>query len=76
MAKNQKPKQDTTNVDYEYERNKEELTFQPNIVRKQVSVEAVVSQDKYAQKQMERLAKGREEKERIKMMTERGKMPQ
>ena len=62
-------------MDYEYERNKEELTFQPKIVKKQATAEAAVGQDKYVQRQTERLAKGREEKERIKMMTERGGMP-
>ena len=31
LSKGQKVKSDKTNVDYEYERNKEELTFQPKL---------------------------------------------
>ena len=42
--------------------------------RKQEQANSVV-QDKHVQKQMERMEKARQEKERIKMFTERGEMP-
>jgi len=78
MRKKQIDKTDKAKEDYEFEKQSAECTFAPNLSRKparpkKVS-EAVASerQQKTMQKQLERLNKAREEKERIKKMTERG----
>lgn len=79
LAKPQKDKTDKTKEDYEFERNQQECTFQPKMnarAKQSVQVESgAVTSDKAVQKQIDRLNKAREEKERIKMYTERGAMP-
>ena len=80
LAKHQKNKQDKTKEDYEFEKNVQECTFQPklqaNQARKNIpEIGQSVTQDKHVQKQIDRLNKGREEKERVKLYHERGEMP-
>lgn len=80
LAKNnaQKNKVDKSKEDYEYEKQKNECTFAPkiqnnnNIVRNAEGVQLNVVQDLFVKKQIERLNKGREEKERIKNFMENG----
>ena len=77
LKKDQKDKQDKSKQDYEYERNKEELTFAPKITSHhntapQRNTDESVVHDRAVQKQVERLNKAREDKDRIKNMTERG----
>ena len=73
LARQQRPKTDKTSEEVEYEKNREECTFAPQCRRKQ-------SVDKPMEKQMsvhelrevERMKRAREEKERVKRFTERG----
>lgn len=59
--------------EYWYERSKDELTFQPNINKKQVREEEPpnILEIKGTEKQLERLAKAREDAAWKKKMTER-----
>jgi hypothetical protein len=77
LAKHQKVRQDKTKEDYEYERNKEELTFAPkiqssNMPQRNTEQQVNLVQDKFVQKQIDRLNKGREEKERVRLFMEKG----
>lgn len=72
-------KRDKAKEDYEFEKQAQECTFAPNLSRKPVTkpqsaakTAASERQQKTMQKQMERMNKAREEKERIKTMTQRG----
>eukprot|EP00347_Sterkiella_histriomuscorum_P000078 403377271 len=74
LAKHQKVKQDKSKQDYEFERNQQECTFQPKMVSKTSNLNDVsamnapgVSNDKHVQKQIDRMNKAREEKERVKI---------
>lgn len=71
------PKEDRTSEEIEYEKNKDACTFAPN-VKKFIDRQATVDQDvkilddKTVQKDVERMKRAREEKERVRQMTERG----
>lgn len=68
-------KTDKTKEDYEYEKNKDELTFKPKMYTKpgsSASKKTTIENDRAVQKLKERMEKARDEKERIKMITERG----
>jgi hypothetical protein len=76
----QRPKQDKTTEQIEFEKAQKELTFQPNVERK-MSIKQMdpyeannikITDDKVISKDIERIRKAREEKERIKQFTERG----
>jgi hypothetical protein len=65
-------KKNKESEEYWYERNKDELTFKPQINREPVSdVGPNIMEIKGTNKQLERLAKARKEAEWKKMMTER-----
>ncbi len=68
-------KQDKTKQDYEYERQREECTFAPKmhkpIPREQNKGLAEVG-NKNIEKDIERMKKARDERERVKKYTERG----
>jgi hypothetical protein len=71
------PKEVRTAEDIDYERNKDVCTFAPNckrfIDRQAPSTTDVnILEDKTVQKDVDRMKRAREEKERIKRMTERG----
>ena len=72
-----KEKQDKTTEEVEFEKAKEELTFQPNLTKKKPKT----AKKKYnvnqrsVQDNIERMRRAREERERKKMMTERGYVP-
>lgn len=72
-----KEKQDKTANDYEYEKNKEELTFQPNITKKKVkkNTRRQLDSKRSEEDAIERMRKARQERERVKQMTERGYVP-
>jgi hypothetical protein len=76
----QKPKQDKTTEQIEFEKAQGELTFQPNAERKMSmrqmdpyeSTQFKITDDKVISKDIDRIRKAREEKERVKLFTERG----
>ncbi|CDW71596.1 UNKNOWN [Stylonychia lemnae] len=82
LAKNQKRmhKQDKTTEEIEYEKQKEECSFVPNVHKINNQSECLpptqherpIVDDKYIQKDIERKRKAREERERVKKFTERG----
>jgi hypothetical protein len=69
---------DRTKEEIEFEKNKEECTFKPICDRLKLDQSngnlgaRKLSEDRYVQKDIERMKKAREEKERIKKLTERG----
>jgi hypothetical protein len=70
-----KIRNDKTTEEIEYERNKSECTFAPKLERLDVEDQRNrnrIKEDKFIQREIDRLKKGREEKERIKKFTERG----
>lgn len=74
-AKFLKIKSDKTTEEVEYERNKSECTFAPKLERLDVEEcknKNIIKEDKFIQREIERMKKGREEKERKKKFTERG----
>jgi hypothetical protein len=76
LSKPQIQRTDKSKTDYEFERNEKECTFAPKVKSTFVSKggpPAVV--DKYTQKQIDRLNKAREEKERIQSFKQRGEPP-
>lgn len=71
----QKPKQDKTTEEIEFEKASGQCTFAPNIARIHQDLNAgasVIQEDKIVQKEIERMKKAREERERVKKFTERG----
>ena len=73
----QKQKEDKTTEEVEFEKAKEELTFQPNLQKKKPKTAAKkyrVNQ-RSVQDNIERMRRAREERERKRMMTERGYVP-
>ena len=74
--KQQINKTDKSKEDYEYEKSKDELTFKPKMYTAKpgssASKKTSLDNDRNVQKQKERMEKARDEKERIKMITERG----
>ena len=77
MRKAQKNKTDKAKEDYEFEKQADECTFAPNIKPKKIKkavgpAEKTERQLKAEQKQMERLQKAKEEKERKAGMFTRG----
>lgn len=78
LSKPQIQKTDKTGVDYEFERNKEECTFAPKLKTPStvtIKPSQPVANDKHVQKQIDRMNKAREEKERKKGFLERGEPP-
>jgi hypothetical protein len=75
---NKRQKEDKTTEEIEFERNKDECTFAPNKDRQMRTLEVESTNDvkildnKFVQKDVERMRKAREERERIKKFTERG----
>ncbi len=75
-----KPKTDKTSEEIEFEKFKEECTFAPNSQRVKISSQVMrnqepetpITEDKFVQKEIERMKKAREERERVKKYTERG----
>ena len=73
-------KQDKTTEEIEYEKQKEECVFVPNMHKSINQSECLppthherpIVDDKYIQKDIERKRKAREERERVKKFTERG----
>lgn len=78
-AKAKKGRQDKTKEEYEYERNKEECTFQPSIkpnmaaMRSKANVSVNLNNEDL-NKYQDRMNKAREERERKKKFTERGEV--
>eukprot|EP00347_Sterkiella_histriomuscorum_P024180 403332030 len=76
----QKPKTDKTTEEIEFEKAKDECSFAPNRNKVNNQSEQLPTtqhdkpliEDKYVQKDIERLRKAREERERVKKYTERG----
>lgn len=78
-AKTKKARADKTKEEYEFERNKEQCTFQPQIKHAAVRSTHVPNQDSssgntHLQKYHDRMKKAREEAERKKRFTERGEV--
>ena len=72
-----RPKTDKTTEEIEFEKAREECTFIPNAKRQStdfvpVQPDARVKDDRYVQREVERMRKAREERERVKKFTERG----
>lgn len=64
---------DKTREEFDYEKSKDELTFKPKMVTKPGQSSATKKGDnatnnKYVQRQLERMERAREEKERIRLM--------
>jgi hypothetical protein len=78
-AKTKKARQDKTKEEYEFERNKEQCTFQPQIKHAAVRSTHLPNQDSasnnaHMQKYQDRMKKAREEADRKKKFTERGEV--
>jgi hypothetical protein len=77
IKKTNQIKQDKTAEQYEFEKNKEELTFQPNLQKKKAKDSKVQYKVNHRSEMdtIERMRKAREEREFKKQMTERGYNP-
>lgn len=81
LSKNLKTKQtqEKTTEEIEFERAREECTFTPNVKRESKILpnnekenQVKISDDRFVVREIERMKKAREERERIKKFTERG----
>jgi len=68
-----KKKEDKSAIDYEYERNSEQCTFKPDIKKPEVDSTPVNVDKKMLKRVIERVRKGREERERVKLATSNNK---
>lgn len=71
LSKKNQKKTDVPTDEYLFEKNKEEYTFAPMIIKQKVDLEKSKEIDPMIDATIERLKKGRAERERVKMNTER-----
>ena len=71
LSKNSAKKHDLTTDDYLYEKDKSEYTFIPKITKSKVT-SSIPAMDPLIKETIERLKRGREERDRVKKKTERG----
>lgn len=73
LAKRKAKKVDKPTNDYEYERNENQCTFNPNLVKPDVDIKPVNVSKATINKAIERIRKGREERLRVKAATSTNK---
>lgn len=71
LAKKKEKKADVPTDEYKFEKEKDEYTFAPNISKPKIESKSTQRVDPMIESAIERLKKGREERERVKKGTER-----